>query len=73
MGDDDLTHRVGIDKADEENKWDEVEVKNDRLQIEVRCDQAPGGKAWNQSKKRILLVLGVRSRGFHGRNDVHGA
>ena len=42
---DDLADGVSIDKAHEEDEWDEMLVQDNRLQIEVGCNQRPRDEA----------------------------
>ncbi len=49
MSEDHQADRVGVDQSDIEDERDEVVLKYDRLEIEVRWNESPSGEVWKET------------------------
>lgn len=61
---DDLSDRVGIDKATEKNKRHKVVVQDFRVEVEVGWNEGPGNGEWDKTNECIARFIAFGAAGF---------
>jgi hypothetical protein len=67
---DHLSDRIGVDETSEEDKWDNMVVKNERVEFQIDGDEQPDEEEGYKTEKSSFGALAARTTSF---KDVLGA
>jgi hypothetical protein len=67
---DHLSNRIGVDETNEEDKWDDVVVKDERIEFQIDGNEQPDEEEGYEAEKSSFGALAAGTTSF---KDVLGA